>query len=446
MDSSVTQSAIQRRLNEFLTTLGIRLAQDTQIEPGKNFVRSTDFQSVCKDAWISWGLSANQGFADADTDYVFWCPNGLPSGKSICVASSRLSQNLDQHPDWFDAFRTLVCRLDATEQFLLTAEKTTAERFVQRAGQLFDLNILELRPCPRQLNANWFQQESTQTTPDVFPAYVLPLEPKPKIGWDELLISIAHEVRVLSVRKAGNVHQAIQARCKNESPNVFLLDSTSLTAPKLQKELWDSGCVRWKVLQQSAAPNSSSTKQFRIPLTDTLPRGEFLIHCTRPRVGAWPDQAETQFLDDLIFQETRADHSASAALSRIMATGFILGTNQLTRDSRKVVCFTSASLDQLSSLTKFQSHLGRWDFLPVGIAIRKSALEDIGAKPVIYGDETTWGLMPETARPFFQVEETITKKGTMIDWRREMEWRYLGDLDLNQFKTGDIFAFESSER
>lgn len=66
-------------------------------------------------------------------------------------------------------------------------------------------------------------------------------------------------------------------------------------------------------------------------------------------------------------------------------------------------------------------------FEPYGIAIRSDIAHATGMRPVIYGDSSLYASLPESDKPFFQNQGSGS-----ADWRPEEEWRYLGDLDLNQ--------------
>ena len=395
--------------------------------------------------WLSVGLPNS---FDESTNELFWFPHGLPTGfksrRTIFIASSRLSQ-LAKHDDWFDALRTLTCRLDGERVCLLTGKKTTADRFVRRVGTLFGIPVAGLSLGPKSVDKKWMLN-LPEREPGCYNGFVFQVgSDTTPIAVDPILIQVANEVRALNVRAKGNVDKAISMRCDQlENPNVFLLDSKSETKPDVLRRLLNAGCHRWILYEHEEPERPQPPKpEFRIPLIHELPGGEFLIHCTRAIADAWPDQQEAEYLDELIFQHERRDHSLDAALTRILATGRILASNRITRDKRNVVCFTSATLEELKKLTTFRSHLKRWDFQPVGIAIRKSALERRGARPVIYGDESTWENLAPEDRPFFQIAQSTTRTGNVLDWTREKEWRVLDDVELNEFKVGEIFAISN---
>ena len=453
----MTKRLTQSELQQVERIIGIRFMEEASGVPkGFNlfphtelvdsFVNRTNDSKVLP--WLSVGLPNS---FDECTNKLFWFPRGLPNGfettRTIFIASSRLSQ-IAKHDDWFDALRTLACRLDGERVCLLTGKKTAADRFVKRVGTLFGIPVASLSLGPKSVDKKWILSSlnSPEQEPGYHSGFVLHVGPAdtPK-AVDPILVQVAGDVRALNVRAKGNVDKAISSRCDQfENPNVFLLDSKSETKPEVLRRLLNAGCHRW-ILYENEDPERPQPPnlEFRVPRIRELPSGEFLIHCTRASADAWPDQQEAEYLDELIFQHERRDHSLDAALTRILATGRILASNRITRDKRNVVCFTSATLEELKKLTTFRSHLKRWDFKPVGIAIRKSALERRGARPVIYGNESTWENLSPEDRPFFQIAQSTTRTGNVLDWTREKEWRVLGDVELHEFKVGEVFAISA---
>ena len=116
-----------------------------------------------------------------------------------------------------------------------------------------------------------------------------------------------------------------------------------------------------------------------------------------------------------------------------------------------MVSFTAIPLRDLPKSRCFRRHRMHWDFEPYGVCIRQSALVDRGARPVIYGAEQTWSNLCDADRPFFQWceaevhgSEEKSKDVVGIDWSREQEWRYPGDLDLTLFERAEIKVFVPS--
>jgi hypothetical protein len=168
----------------------------------------------------------------------------------------------------------------------------------------------------------------------------------------------------------------------------------------------------------------------------------YLTHCTRAARRAWPDEAEEDFLDDLIFSADSADHSALAALRRILMQQQILATSSAIRGGAALVSFTAVRLADVPVLRTFRVHRGRWDFEPYGICIRRDYLAQMGTRPVTYGDHSDWDLLDASDRPFFQRRlSKNAKTGVSTDWSREREWRILGNVDLGLVDNDSALVF-----
>jgi hypothetical protein len=173
----------------------------------------------------------------------------------------------------------------------------------------------------------------------------------------------------------------------------------------------------------------------------------YLIHWTRRQSGAWPDQEEEAYLDELLFDFARTDRSPLAALIRIVRMQRIVATRRLIRGAFRVVCFTQRHLSELARRHVFRSHQQRWDFEPYGICIDRDWLIDRKARPVIYGDDLTWHRLSPDERPFFQRRKTRpTPTGQQISWSDEWEWRHMGDVDLRSLPASRGLVFVPSDQ
>ncbi|HEY4261286.1 MAG TPA: hypothetical protein VGM98_14060 [Schlesneria sp.] len=146
------------------------------------------------------------------------------------------------------------------------------------------------------------------------------------------------------------------------------------------------------------------------------------------------------YIDSLLDDAGDADHSAIAALERIVTQRKLRAASRMIRGGHAVVCLTAVPLLDLAPLRKFQTHRSRWDFEPYGLCIRQKWLQDRGAIPVIYGDEATWQSLRDEDRPYFQFTSPPTSSPG-IDWSVEREWRHVGDLDLNELPAEDGLLF-----
>jgi hypothetical protein len=430
---------------------------------------------------------------------LFWCPGQVPLGKPVFVASSRLTRKLEQYSNWFDAIRTLAVRLDPQSNYWISASGTTTHPYIKRAAELFGMPFVQFEPFPNRPTTSWLSENAVSKTT----VFYQPIQPGDTIRKDHLLISIAETVFLLSVKKGGNVESASISRLnKSNSGATHLLINRKLTSPKVESSLLANGATAWwlyeneshievesnesrepkepKAIDKSVVSSSNletedidaqvsdagnnpalrrniqiqfpknasvlpedDTRSDAIRLSlDEIKSENYLIHWTRRRVGAWPDQHQSEYIDDLIFQTRRHKHHELASLCRILASKRLYASNDLTRDSRPVVCFSSVPINRLLDQRVFRPHIARWDFEPYGIAIDRSYLESLGARPVIYGDETTWKELPEVDRPFFQLAKSTSKK---IDWTNEAEWRLPGDLHLQNVPHDCAFVFVHQE-
>ena len=410
-------------------------------------------------------LHASLAASDTAHRLLFWFPSSVPVGSSISVASSRLSQKLDEHSDWFDALRTLAVRIAGEPSFLITASGTTADTFLRRLAELFQIRLLVFEPFPKSPGKRWFQEQFERaqgTEPET--AYFKPLdatiEIENKLNVDDLLISIATTTVLLSVRAGGNVFNAALRRLDSQDKlSTRLLINRGLTKKPVETLLLKNGATAWWIYGQSKDTRNTATNQAgdrptrvisrligdtnsSILTLDEVKTENYLLHWTRRRVGPWPDQTSSEYLDDLIFQTTRREHSELSALCRILAAGRILASNHLTRDPRAVVCFSELPLEEITERRTFRPHLNRWDFEPFGIAIDRELLQNLGAQPVIYGNESDWGQHVDQDRPFFQLRRS---KSDQIDWELEREWRILGDLKLDEIPFDQAIVFVPSE-
>lgn len=392
----------------------------------------------------------------------------LEKTSRVSVLSSRLSQKLEQCPVWFDALRTLGGRWVRdqvqAETVILTAEGTTADLFMRRLGELFGVRILVLTPIPKRFD----KKRSTELLGDrVDRIFISQQEGQKRFPADQWLAMLSHQCYVLAARSGGNVLRAVNARLKAASSfagnedgssgvdkqppgdSTRILIDRKLTPKKTEQALMRAGAAGWWLSGKSKrldqvkdliASEDLHASELPVPVLDfsevsTLP---FLIHWTRRRVGPWPDQSQEEFLDDLIFQTPRSDHSPLGCLCRILAGQSIVATNDLTRDKQPVVCFSEMDLASFVNRRVFRPHLSRWDFEPYGIAFDRDWLAERFAKPVIYGDESDWETLPSHQTPYYQLRRSKTGN---IDWTVEREWRGLGNLDLSKVPTDAALVF-----
>ncbi len=472
----VTSDAVRSNLYAWLTRFDLQLDEGAIpsldcLAYGQNLLTLTKrpLQKFNQSAHLSIGLAGDSFENPVASREIFWAPKGFPFGESICVASSRLGKKLDAHDGWFDALRTIASNLNPDKHFFVTSAGTTTDSFIRRIAELFGFDLVDFQKFPDDLDADWFEsgQTKSKTSPiksGVFPCYYDSLtgpskrmsSPKSEIAKDELLICVANETRLLSVRKNGNIYRAAKRRlAESPQPVTKLLVDSRLTSRVVREELVALNATSWWLYSDSVSAHtpqestaigprffsdSAVASDLPIPILELseIKMDRYLIHWTRRRLGPWPDQTEDEYLDDLIFRAPRRQHDDLATLARILAGQTILATNRLTRSLHRVVCFSNLPLDKILDRKIFRPHLSRWDFQPYGIAIERDKLAQLGAQPVIYGDEGVWEALPDELQPFFQ---PATSKSKGIDWRTEKEWRMVGDLNLRRIESDAAVVF-----
>jgi len=404
-----------------------------------------------------------------------WWPGGVPSGRRVGLVSSRLGQELDRHKSWFAVLRTACMRLDPQQDVLVTAGQTAAQRFVERCGRLFGLPILSIH-AERGTAAPWrdwgrrvlASLQALPTAPErvlLSPALTADgsanaLEqlaglPAP----DRAIFALCDHVVALHVRADGNVMRLLQARLRSPgfpAASVFLALGPELVRREQADELLGAGGVGWFVMDAAGESDpdqpvpwlaGASRARRPAPIVPCPPvePWPYLTHCTRRRSGPWPGENEDNFLDDLILDRPGADHSALAALWRIVRSGRLMAGSEFVRGRTPVVSFTAVPLPEIGRLRTYRSHLGRWDFEPYGIGIRRDWLERRGTRPVRYGDEATWSRLALADHAYFQKNASHTAHGKRIDWTVEREWRHVGDLALNGIPADAARLFVATE-
>jgi hypothetical protein len=350
---------------------------------------------------------------------------------TVFVGSSRLPQKLDEIPELFDGLLKLAVQLDPERDVLLTGQGTACDLMVRRIGELFRIPVVEVCLAPSDVGKlSGLVQEFSEVGVDRILVFDFD-----KRGLDFALATLAVQMTVLSMRSKGKLQTAVLQRLEDGKSTRVLVEPT-LTKQPLTEELLSSGAAGWYLFGDADLPETG-TLQRDVSRVSNVESEKYLLHWTRRRVGPWPEQSESDFMDDLIFRCSRKDHREVAALRRILATERILASSTLTRDPRPVVCFSDVTFEELKERRVFRQHLHRWDFEPYGFAIDRDWLSEQGCRSVTYGDDQVWETTDESDRPFFQLNDPNGK----IDWSVEKEWRVVGDVDLRKVPVDAAVVF-----
>ncbi len=282
---------------------------------------------------------------------------------------------------------------------------------------------------------------------------------------DRLAFSLADRVQVLHVRRSGTIEKLLNARLNDKLypvASVFIAslygDRVGNTAFNLDLQKWlDKGAVGWllpevrtavtiPVCQHLCQHRRSRESPYVQSLYAPMPRWwqsvtdnawHYLVHCTRGGTGPLPNESLECYWDRIWRQGSATDSSPYETLVQILSDGKLLANTKLTRTDQPCISFSQVPLVQLLDRRRFRSHLGRWDWEPFGLMIRRDALESFGARPVAYGTEQDFRQLPDDDKPFFQP----LGKTPSNDWSVECEWRLLGDLHLNQLPLDAVTVF-----
>jgi hypothetical protein len=421
-------------------------------------------------ARLTWGVPgiAQKPVAPWLGARLAWWPGGIPEGRWVGLISSRLGRDLELRQRWFTALRVACMNLEHPRDVLVTARSISTQRFVRRAGELFGLRVLELDidDQPDRTPAQWGRR-ILEADPEVADSCLglhlslpqEPFHPEPPFTEtpvaDRAVVALSDRLIVLHARGKGNVQRLVSSRLGADgfpAASVFLALGPDLVPAELAQPWMDCGAVGWYL--QSSEEEARAAERVPWQRADSfrphsapvrrlaaLPERDLLTHWTRRRAGPWPDQPSSDYLDDLILDRRGADHSAFAALWRIVRTRRLVATGDLLRGAEPMVCFTRVPLAEWSERRSFRPHLSRWDFEPFGISIERSWLSGRGAQAVQYGDEDLWESLPEQQRPFFQKRITQSRHGQQIDWSLEREWRHRGDVLLDELPPESALVF-----
>jgi len=261
---------------------------------------------------------------------------------------------------------------------------------------------------------------------------------------DALVIGLADRVDAVYVRPGGRIASALRQRVRQRADGttrVAIIDEPKSAAA----ELIAAGAVGWYLSptsrrEEPKIDDSTITDGNDVDWTHTS--GVWLVHCTRSRPTEWPGETSRQYRDSILLGDANAaDRQPIDALVRIIRSRRLVGSAVATSAADPVVCFSELPLVQLLTQRCFRPHLGRWDYEPFGVAIRRTAAEQSGVCPVIYGPATQRAALAQQDRFRFQAQ------GQTFDWRQEQEWRARGSIDLDQLATADVrvFAHQTSD-
>lgn len=403
-----------------------------------------------------------------------------------CVVSSRIGRLGRQLDAWPSILERLVMATRAAGRILMSVKSTTTSPLIQPVlrqlgpelglGQIIVdpsehcrqdvtdwlLHLLkasdrragdDLRVTAGTIHLSPLVRQEAYSPNDALASY--PIQDRIAVCW-------GHWICALKLRPGGTIAALLDLRL---SDTRFPLGSVSVLLPGISHSWLDRGAVGWHLLPNGQGkpgrPHEfgcrGKTRHAPSPRVQlTFPYGlfgrnrdrkpgdgevEFLAHCVRGLHGGVSVDAMDNCVIDAWLRGCPDEESALATLITIFSSGRLRGGSKLTRGSQPCVSFSAVPLDDLLSRRVYQSHLGRWDWEPFGLLIKRVALENVGARPVIYGDPSEFESLASDDRPFFQPAKRRNSRRPYQDWRHESEWRLMGDLRLNDLPTSAVHAF-----
>jgi len=234
---------------------------------------------------------------------------------------------------------------------------------------------------------------------------------------DRWVLALSHRMIAICVRSGGNLDGYLKSAQLPQEATDRRFQTVFVKPPSLKKAL--------------------IPKKIHVP--DWYRPEDYLIHWTRSCVGPWPGESHAEHFSRLM--KGQQETEGLDTLKRILKEGVIRASTRLVRGGYPVVPFTENPPQDLPGLMRWRSGLRRWTFEPYGIALSKARLVESGARPVIYGEIADFERLPQEERPFFQ----LAKSG-VGDWTQEMEWRILGDLNLEAFETQELALLLPSQQ
>jgi hypothetical protein len=439
--------------------------------------------------WCGWPTAWSGEVNAVFGHHWYWLTDPAGSPSDWCSLLSCLpSRQQRWEVGWQQRLWVTLRQLSRAPRVCLTAEASPAQRPILAATQRLGLPTVRLHAPPSD-NQDWeewlferflelasgaaggsgeaagsrpaarlhcfpAQHRSGDQPRDAVPsATVDPLQGVPPV--DRALALLPGRVLVVAAKCGGRTWRSVQHRLACDrypagSTRVLsVLAESSRRLPSSERawqrgaeQLREGGAVLWLTpIDRWRGVQARVDRQLRWAdrrtcqplLMHPPPRGDFLIHCTRSAVGPWPDQSPLSFDDHLLLSESGAGRSPLESLMRIVIQQRLLAHRQLRRGELPTVCLSAVPLEELLGRRTFQSHLGRWDWEPYGIAIRRQWVSQLGGRPVDY--------RPESEAVHLSPQELAFYQPNKPHWRAEREWRLIGDMRLERLPSAMAFLF-----
>ncbi len=437
-------------------------------------------QGEAVDEWLGrrFYLSASRNFSSNE--------------RFVSLVSSQLGRHGGKLPNWpslvdaalqnarRDRERPLILPgtslSEATQQFSMRADlQSLSVQFDDRTtiGHWLNdlLNELELAYAERSLEStaqrclSKLRLSPPASQPSATELDTLPLQ-------DRVAFALADRIIAIHVRSNGKIAELAERRLADDrfpTGSVYIASTIGQHSSRQPDfESWlERGAVGWLLQEPTQQPDhclAHCRKYASDPFTQSLcwqmpapwlenssndAEWPYLAHCTRGNSGPLPDETLEQFRDRAWGAGSIPNSHPLSTLQQILNDQRVRGSPWLTRSQQPCVSFSAVPLAELLSRRQFRSHLGRWDWEPYGVLVRRDVLQQFGARPVVYGDDAGYKLLAEDDKPYFQPlgkKNSRNQHGNNQDWSVEREWRLFGDLDLTELLCDSIVVFVATKK
>lgn len=394
--------------------------------------------------------------------------------KTLSIVASHTKRNAFESSSWQSKLQLAIQYAAEHKCIILFNRLSPYSDIIYRACLAYDLQCIGVStkvPTPSLMSLASGTSEKNNCCGDIRislePSNGSPANENHAFLIDRFLVATSEQLFALEVRENGKIAHLLKERLADtdidastvkvlidRSTNVTWLNSGAVgwTKPELlSKGVSNSDICRLRVSSEASCSNAHNfVYQPVIPLSlwtqnrsDRRTDDGYLTHCTRARRGPWPDQTWEGYLDEILESKGLSTNSAYATLVRILKSGRLIATSDRKPGNFASVSFSAVPLEGLLRKRRFASHLGRWDWEPYGFCIKRSVLVNWGIKSVTYRtkQEMTGLLLDE-----LRTSQVYSSDGTGVDWRVESEWRYFGDIKLEQISPWNAVVFVRTEQ
>ncbi len=439
--------------------------------------------------WYGWPTAWSAEVGSAFGNHWYWLTGPTSSPSTWCSLLSCLPSRQERwEVGWQQRLWAALRRLSRSHMTCFTSEASPAQLPILAATQRLGVPTVQLHgpESDRQAWAEWLFERFLELVSSeagevgepggnrrcarlhYFPAERSHRDQKAEAACGEKIEALAGvppvdrglallpgQALVVAAKSGGRTYRSVMHRLTCDrypagSTHVLKVPDASPSSLSSSERAWQRGAVqlcgsgavvwltpidRWRGVQARIDRQLlCADRRTCQPLLLHPPQGgDFLIHCTRSATGRWPDQSPLSFDDQLLLSESGAGRSPLESLMRIAIQQRLLASQQLRRGPLATVCLSAVPLPELLCRRKFQSHLGRWDWEPYGIAIRREWVSRVGGRPVDYRHESEVDRLSPQELAFYQPNKP--------HWIAEREWRLIGDMRLEQLPSAMAFLF-----